>query len=384
LIQDVWPYLAVMLLCAGIFPVLERRLRWRLFAVMPPIVLTYLLVTALAVSGLWESSGDIQAAQKALVSHLVPALLFLLMVNCDLRAILALGPRVLAVFACTSASLFIAFVTTFLLFRHVLPPIDGWQPLAALSGSWVGGTANMIAVKQAIGMPDSLLALSLLTDALCYSAWVAILFSVARLAPAFNRWTRAKSSADLPFAAAQPSLPTSPDRVLVWLGLALLAAAGASWLAARLPVSTMLSSTTWTILLATLAGLFAAHTPLARFAGAGAVTSALLVGVVAVLASQGNFQGIAAAPLYLACGATIIAIHAALLVLAARLFHFDLYLCGISSLAHIGGVAATPVLAASYAPVLVPVGVLLALLGYILGTGFGLVVAHVLSGLATT
>ena len=384
MIQSVWPYFAVMLLCAGIFPVLERGLRWPMFSVMPPIVLTYLLVTALAVSGLWQSSGEIQAAQKTLVSHLVPALLFLLMVNCDLRAIFALGPRVLAVFACTSVSLFIAFVATFLVFRGVLPPVHGWQPLAALSGSWVGGTANMIAVKQAIGMPDSLLALSLLTDALCYSAWVAILFSVARLAPAFNRWTRAKSSADLPFAVARPSVPTSPDRVLVWLGLALLAAAGAASLAAILPVSTMFSSTTWSILLATIGGLVVAHTPLARFAGAGAVSSALLVGVVAVLASQASFQGIAAAPLYLACGATIIAIHAVLLVLAARLFHFDLYLCGISSLAHIGGVAATPVLAASYAPVLVPVGVLLALLGYILGTGFGLVVAQVLSGLATT
>ncbi|MDB6164362.1 MAG: putative integral rane protein, partial [Xanthomonadaceae bacterium] len=64
------------------------------------------------------------------------------------------------------------------------------------------------------------------------------------------------------------------------------------------------------------------------------------------------------------------------------LFHFDLYLCGISSLAHVGGVAATPILAASYAPVLVPVGVLLALLGYILGTGFGLLMARILSTLA--
>jgi len=382
MIHTVWPYLALMLLVAGLFPMLERRTGWRLFKVMPPIVMVYLLVTALAVSGLWQVSGEIQAAQKTLIAQLVPALLFLLMVNCDLRAIFALGPRVLAVFACTTVSLFIAFVATFLLFRHVLPTGNGWQPLAALSGSWVGGTANMIAVKQAIGMPDALLALSLLTDALCYSAWVAILFSVARLAPAFNRWTRAQSSADLPFAAAQPALPTSPDRVLVWLGLALLVAAASSWLGARLPVSTMLSATTWTILAATLAGLVVAHTPLARFAGAGAVSSALLVGVVAVLASQSDFQGIAAAPLYLACGATIIAIHAVLLAVAARLFRFDLYLCGISSLAHIGGVAATPVLAASYAPVLVPVGVLLALLGYILGTGFGLVVAHVLSGLA--
>jgi uncharacterized membrane protein len=383
MIRTVWPYLALMLLVAGTFPMLERATGWRLFKVMPPIVMTYLLVTALAVSGVWQVNADIQAAQKTLIAQLVPALLFLLMVNCDLRAIFALGPRVLAVFACTSISLFIAFVSTFLLFRGVLPMGDGWQPLAALSGSWVGGTANMIAVKQAIGMPDSLLAFSLLTDALCYSMWVVVLFSVARMAPAFNRWTRARSSADLPIAAAPPSAATTPDRVLIWLGLALLAGAISAWLAARLPTSSMITATTWTILMATIAGLVVAHTPLARFPGAGAVSAALLISVVAVLASQSNFEGIAAAPLYLLCGVSIIAIHAVLLVLAARLFHFDLYLCGISSLAHIGGVAATPLLAASYAPVLVPVGVLLALLGYILGTGFGLLMATVLSSLAT-
>ena len=379
MIQTVWPYIAVMLLAAGIFPVLERGLRWRLFSFMPPIVMTYLLVTALAVSGLWQLTPDIKTTQKLLVGQMVPALLFLLMVHCDLRAIVALGPRVLAVFACTTLSLFIAFVVTYFAFRNLLPADGGWRPLAALSGSWVGGTANMIAVKQAIAMPDSQLALSLLTDALCYSLWVAVLFSVARLAPAFNRWTRARSSAELPLAAAQPSSPTSPDRVLVWLGLALLVTAGAIELAARMPVSGMVSATTWTILIATVAGLLVAQTPLSRFPGASVVSSAMLVAVVAVLASQSNFQGIAAAPLYLACGLCIIALHALLLALAARIFHFDLYLCGISSLAHIGGVAATPILAASYAPVLVPVGVLLALLGYVLGTGFGLLMAQVLS-----
>jgi uncharacterized membrane protein len=110
----------------------------------------------------------------------------------------------------------------------------------------------------------------------------------------------------------------------------------------------------------------------------------MLISVVAVLASQSNFHGIGAAPLYLLCGVTIIALHAVLLAGFARLFHFDLYLCGISSLAHIGGVAATPVLAASYSRALVPVGILLALLGYILGTGFGLLVASVMSMLAGT
>ena len=213
--------------------------------------------------------------------------------------------------------------------------------------------------------------------------WVVVLFSVARLAPAFNRWTRAQlQRRPARRGRARRARPTTPDRVLIWLGLALLAAA-ASALAGGVAADVEhdhgdhLDDPAGDV-----AGLVVAHTPLARFPGAGAMSSALLISVVAVLASQSNFEGIAAAPLYLLCGVTIIAIHAVLLALAARLFHFDLYLCGISSLAHIGGVAATPVLAASYAPALVPVGVLLALLGYILGTGFGLVMATVLSSLA--
>lgn len=381
MIHTVWPYLAVMLLAAGLFPAVERRFGWKMFSVLPPIVLTYLLVTALAVSGLWRVNEEIKAAQSMLVSRMVPALLFLLMINCDLRAIYRLGPRVLGVFACTSISLFVAFIGTFLIYHRWLPG-DNWQPLAALSGSWVGGTANMIAVKQAIDMSDTLLAMSLLTDALCYSMWVVVLFSVARLAPAFNRWTKAKSSGDIALIEVPPSGPTTYDSVLLWLGMALAVAALSGWLANWLPISSMISGTTWTILLSTAAGLVIAHTPLARFPGAGTISSALLISVVAVLASQSNFQGIAAAPLYLLCGVTIIAIHAVLLIGFAKLFRFDLYLCGISSLAHIGGVAATPILAASYSAALVPVGILLALLGYILGTGFGLVVATVMSTLA--
>jgi len=383
MIHTVWPYLAVMLLAAGIFPALERRTGWKLFAVTPPIVLTYLAVTALAVVGLWEVTPAIQQAQQVLIAQLIPALLFLLMINCDLRAIFALGPRVLAVFACTTLSLFIAFLATYLAFRHLLPAgDDGWQPLAALSGSWVGGTANLVAVKQAIGMSDNALAMALLTDAICYSIWVALLFSTARLAPAFNRFTRAKSSAELIVAQPRQIGPVTADGVLLWLGMALLAAAGAAWLAAFLPTSDMVSATTWKILIATIAGLIVAHTPLARFPGASAISGALLVAVVAVMASQSNFSGIGTAPLYLLCGLSILAIHALVMLLAARLFHFDLYLCGISSLAHIGGVAASPILAATYSAALVPVAILLALLGYIVGTGFGLLMATLLSSLA--
>ena len=72
MIQTVWPYLALMLLIAGLFPMLERRTQWRVFSVMPPIVMVYLLVTGLSVAGAWTIEGDIQAAQKTLIAQILP------------------------------------------------------------------------------------------------------------------------------------------------------------------------------------------------------------------------------------------------------------------------------------------------------------------------
>ncbi|KRD80439.1 DUF819 family protein [Lysobacter sp. Root983] len=383
MIETVWPYLAVVLLAAGLFPSLERRYGWRLFSVLPPIVLTYLLVTALAVAGLWQGTAEIAAAQRHLTTQLLPALLFLLMVGCDLRAILALGPRMLAVFACAMASILVAIVLAYLIFRNALPA-DGWKMLAALSATWTGGSANLVAVKQSIGLPDNLLPPVLLADALCYSVWVVLLFSAVRFAPRFNRWTRADERA-LPMAAAPLAHgPASAGGVLLWLGIALLVGNGAMALAAQLPTQGFLTGTAWTVLIATVAGLALARTPLARSPVPAPLAGALLACLVAVLASQSNFAGMSAAPLFLLVGFTVLVLHVALFALAARAFRFDLYLCGISSLAQIGGMATAPVLAATYSRALVPAAVLLAMLGLVLGTGIGLFMAGVLSGLSPT
>ncbi len=383
MIETVWPYLALMPLAAGVFPSLEKRFRWRVFTVLPPIVWTYLFVTALAVGGLWSATPEIQGAQRTLTSQLLPALLFLLMVTCDVRAILAVGPRVLAVFACAMASILLAIMLVYLLFRTVLPA-EGWKMLAALSATWTGGSANLVAVKQVIGLSESALPSVLLADALCYSLWVLVLFSTGALAPRFNRWTGAdRSGREYPQLSAVASTgPADVGNILLWLGLAMLVGLGSARLATSMPTSTMLTQTSWTVLLATVAGLVIARTPLARIPGPAPMGSALLALLVAVLASQSNFHGLASAPLFILCGFVTMVLHIGILAILARVFRFDLYLCGISSLAQIGGVASAPVLAATYSPVLVPIAVLLAMLGLILGTGMGLFMASVLSSLA--
>jgi uncharacterized membrane protein len=381
MIETVWSYVAVMLLAAGLFPSLESRFRWRIFAVLPPIVLTYLLVMALAVAGLWSATPEVQATQRAVTALILPALLFLLMVNCDLRAILAVGPRVLAVFACAMASILLAIVIVYLLFREALPG-EGWKMLAALSATWTGGSANLVAVKQSINLSESLLPPVLLADALVYSIWVVVLFAAGALAPIVNRWTRADVKPYPQLANSRASDAPTAGGVLLWLGLALVVGLAAARVASSMPISTFLTKTSWTVLLATLAGLVIAHTPLARIPGPAPLASALLAGLVAVLASQSSFAGLTSAPLFILCAFLTLVIHLILLALAARLFRFDMYLCGVSSLAQIGGVATAPLLAATYSPVLVPIAVLLAMLGLVLGTGIGLFMASVLSALA--
>jgi uncharacterized membrane protein len=292
MIETVWPYLALMPLAAGVFPSLEKRYRWRVFTVLPPIVWTYLFVTALAVGGLWSATPEIQGAQRTLTSQLLPALLFLLMVTCDVRAIVAVGPRVLAVFAAAMASILLAIVLTFLLFRLVLP-IEGWKMLAALSATWTGGSANLVAVQQVVGLSESALPAVLLADALCYSVWVLVLFSTGAFAPAFNRWSRAdQTGREYPQLSSVASIgPADAGNILLWLGLAMLVGLGAAHLATSMPTSTMLTKTSWTVLFATVAGLLVARTPLARVPDPAATGSALLALLVAVLASQSNFQG---------------------------------------------------------------------------------------------
>jgi uncharacterized membrane protein len=372
LIATVWPYLAVMLLAAGIFPSLERAYAWRVFQVLPPIVFTYLFVTALAVAGVWTASDEIREAQRASTSLLLPTLLFLLMVTCDLRAILALGPRLLAVFACAMLSILVAMMVVYAIFRSALPA-DGWQMMAALSATWTGGSANLVAVKQMIGLSESALPAVLLADALCSSAG---------FATRFDRWTGADQRQQVIVAAPPATVAADASSVLLWLGIALVVSLGAAWLAAEMPTATMFTSTSWTVLFATISGLVVARTPLARLPGAGAIAGALLACLVAVLASQSNFAGLAAAPLFVLCGFLVLLLHVALLAGAAKLFRFELHLCGIASLAQIGGAASAPLLAATYSRVLVPVAVLMAMLGLVLGTGIGMMMASVLSAMA--
>lgn len=371
-------FAGVLLLVAGVFPAVAARFPARLFEILPPIVLSYAAATALAMAGCWRAGPGIEAVRSGILSHLLPALVFLMLVRCDLRAIAALGPRVLAAAACSTLTIVAGVVAAWLLWRPWLTA-DGWQVFSSLGATWVGGTANLVAVSRAIDASSDTVSLALVTDTVCYTAWVLTLFLSVPLAARFNRWAGAADSAARLHAAAPAATGRFvPADVLVWLGGGLLVGAAAAAIADRLPALGVLSPTSWTILLATAAGCLAALTPLARLPGSDAVASALLAIVIVTMASTASLDGLERAPAYVAAGATILAIHAILMVACARLLRLDLAICGIASLANVGGVGSAPVLAAAHAPSLAPVGVLLGLLGYVVGTPIGIALASLL------
>jgi uncharacterized membrane protein len=175
---------------------------------------------------------------------------------------------------------------------------------------------------------------------------------------------------------------TSVTSALILLGTASGISLLSQYLADFLPATSFLTHTTWVVIIATAAGIIGAMTPIARMGGASQLGTVMLYLIVALIASRANFAELTQAPLYIVAGFVIIAIHLIVMVIFAKLFRLDLFSLGVASLANIGGVASAPILASAYSKALIPIVVLMAMMGYILGTFGGLAVGKVLEMIA--
>lgn len=311
-------------------------------------------------------------------------MIFLMLVKADLRQIKLLGAKIVLAFFSASFSIGIAFVLTFMLFSSMLEA-DSWKTFAALSGSWMGGMGNMAAIQLALDVPDSRMGYTLIIDSIDYALWVMLLLALVPHAKVFDRWIGVNSNKldDVAKKLTQVKNPESTGDqtavLLFLLGLSLVVSMLTQYVASMLPSTTFFTETTWTVLLVTVLGVIAAMTPICKLNGSEEISNIMLYIIVALIASRANFYELTEAPLYILMGLVILLIHGVLMIIFAKIFKFDLFTCGIASLANIGGVASAPILAASYSRALIPVGVLMALLGYIIGTAGGLLVGKILS-----
>ncbi len=383
MIESGFAFVAALLFIAAVIVQLDKKFR-TFFEYVPGIVVLYFLVMTLSTLGFWKQTDEINFYYNQLKNNILPAMIFLMLLHCDLKKILKLGPRMLLGFFSASFTIATGFIVVYFLFKGHFEP-HTWKTFAALCGSWMGGTGNMAAIQLALGVADSQMGYTLIMDSVNYAVWVMLLLMAVPYARHFNNWTKADTSqidavgASLMSEKTDQPLPTTFHDLILLLGTSFMVAAVSQYVAPMLPTSSFVSTYSWVVLIATAAGIIAALTPLGKTSGISMLASLMLYLIVALIGSRANFAELSQAPFYIFCGFLILVIHAVLLALIARIFKLDLFTCGVASLANIGGVASAPILAAAYSEVLVPVGVLMSMVGYIIGTGGGLLVGKILS-----
>lgn len=354
----------------------------RYFDILPAVFWIYLVPMLASSFGLIDAKADIYSK---ISTYLLPMALFLLLISVDLNAIMRLGPRALMMFFIGSAGIVLGMVVAYLTFKDVLGA-SYWSGFGALAGSWTGGSANMVAVKEALGTPDDVFLPMVVVDTIVPYVWMGLMVACVGLAPALDRFNRADRRLldDLGSRLEQDKgVKSRPLSVLSVAGLLLLACAGglaAVYVGRALPVITgVISSYAWTVIIVSMLGLSLSMTPVRRLEvyGTGRVGYFILYFVLTSIGAKAGVSQLGLAFVLLAAGFMVVAIHAVILLLALRLMKAPLFLAVVASQANIGGVASAPLVAEIYQKGFAGVGLLLAILGNIEGTYLGIITGHI-------
>ena len=388
MIKDGFMYIAALLFIASVLVFLPRIFKGptaqKVFKFAPPIVLIYLGLMFFCTIKLWDldATGD---AYNALKNPILYAMLFVMLLRCDLKKILRLGPKMLIGFFSATLSIGLGFVVSYAIMHGVLGA-DAWKALGALCGSWMGGGGNMLAIQAALDVPESSMAYALVMDSICATLYVMFLLWAINFSEKFNKWTKADTKLIDSVGAALEEEAKANTQPLVWhnimilMGSGLIVSAVSQLLGTQInKVLPFLDKATWTVLVVTALGLIFALTPFGKLRGTEEVSNVMLYSVVALIASRADLSAMGNAPAWLFAGLIILVIHVAIMIVLAKLLKIDIFTAAVASLANIGGTATAPVLAGTYSSALVPVGIIMALLGYVVGTGGGLIVARLMS-----
>jgi uncharacterized membrane protein len=346
------------------------------FKVLPSLFWIYFLPMLASTVGLIDATSPIYSK---IINSLLPASLFLLLITVDIKLILRLGRPALIMFFAGSAGVVFGAAIVFFTLKGWIGR-EFWAGFGAISASWTGGSANMIAVKEALGTPDSVFLPMVIVDTIVPYVWMAILVAFAGSQPMFDRWNGSdRRIFDQLNRRAHHQTGVQEQLTWVWWKVLLLVGAGIAVsmlvraLVKILPIGKE-AWYAWTIILVTLLAIAFSFTPVKKVEkyGSTKIGYLILYFVLTAIGAKASLNNIGATVLLIVAGFTVVLIHAAVLVGTARLIRAPMFLAAVASQANIGGVASAPIVAEIYQPGFAPVGLLLAILGNIVGTYIGI------------
>lgn len=383
---------------------------------VPALLLCYFIPAILNSLGLF-SPESARRLYFVASRFLLPASLVLLCINIDLKGILRLGPKALIMFFTATGSIIIGAPIALYIMGQFQPqlleaggPDAIWRGLSTVAGSWIGGGANQAAMKEIYGASDALFSAMIVVDVVVANIWMAFLLFGAGISDRLDKMFKADNSAITELKVriekqqiANARIPSFTDIMMILgigFGTVAIAHVLSDYLAPRIDyrIATILetnpeswmrlftslgSTFFWLVVIATIGGIAVSFTKLRRYedAGASKFGSAFLYVLVATIGMHMDIGELVREwhvfKYILSIGFIWIFIHITILLLVGKLIRAPFFFTAIGSQANIGGAASAPIVASAFSPALAPVGVLLAVLGYAIGT-FGAIIAATL------
>lgn len=389
-IQNGFTYIAFLMFLAGVLLAAEKYTKWKVFNIIPPLVWLYVLNMIFCTAGLYNSDGC-SAAYSVLKNNLLYAMIFVMLLRCDIRKLAKLGGRMAAIFLGGALSILFGFIVAFVIFKGALGGGKTiWGAMAALCVSWIGGSANMAAMEAAFTIDPGAYGCALAVDTVYYSVWIALLLIMVRYSKKWDNAVKADTTklqavADAANAelAKEKKHASAADWIFL-IGLSLIVSALSQQVGPILGNGLasigldMFDKGTMTTVFVTVLGLLCALSPLGKLPAVEELSNVYLYAVVSLLASTASLTDLVSAPLWIVAGLVVLIIHIVIMFLLSKLFHWDCCMVSTASLANIGGSASAPIVASAYNSSYAGIGVLMGVMGAALGNFCGLSCGYIM------
>ena len=370
----------------------QNKICKKFYKFVPSLLLCYFVPSIFNTLGI--ISGELSNLYFVASRYLLPASLVLLTISIDLPQILKLGPKALIMFLTGTFGIIFGGPISILLVSYIVPSmLNGadsdliWRGFTTVAGSWIGGGANQAAMKEIFEVDDTIFSTMIAVDVIVANIWMAFLLYGAGIHSKVDKVLKADSSAieelKMKIEKYKSQINKIPDLVDtikimgVGFGVTAISHFGSDFIApyiknnySYLEKFSLTSGFFWLIVLSTTIALCLSFTKVRELEGAGASRygSLFLYILVATIGMKMDTMAIFDNPGFFLIGLIWMAIHASLLIIVAKIIKAPLFFLAVGSQANVGGAASAPIVASAFHPSLAPVGVLLAVFGYALGT----------------
>ncbi len=402
------PILGLLLACLALVFHTSRLPRFSgFYKYVPALLMAYFLPAILNSTGIIEAGEDSSLYYVA-SRYLLPASLLMFCLSIDIKGILNLGPKALIMFFAATFGIIIGGPVALWLVGQIRPDVFGgdapdalWRGLSTIAGSWIGGGANQTALKEIAQAQDDQFSVMIIVDVFVANLWMPFLLIGAGMSAVIDKKLKADSSAveELKqkvedYQSSIARIPTFNDLMVLlgvifaMVGLAHLMGNGISsgmesWYERSMAadpdsfvrfLGSLASSFFWLVFLSTMFGVGLSFTPMRSYEGVGAskLASVFLYVLVATIGAKMDIGELIASwnqysPVVM-IGLLWMLVHVTVLLTVAKLIKAPFFFVAVGSQANVGGAASAPIVASAFSPALAPVGVLLAVLGYAVGT----------------